>query len=181
MGARLSSRSPRGRAPPGLLRRDRPARPSRGGGAAAPAPHGGGRAGPGGAWPGGEARRGVPLEAARSPCGSPPAQEERRPCPARREDAENGGCRRRGAERRPRRGVRAGARGWAGAAWGLLPPGLGCAPALRERRGARRSPGERSLPPAPPSCAPLPGRSEGPGRGRARTAGSWRGGAASPP
>lgn len=93
--SRAASQRPPGSAFPGRGRRGSiPA----GGGRSA------GRAGPGGAWPGGEARRGVPLEAARSPYGSSPAQEERRPCPARREDAENGGCRRRGAERRPRRG-----------------------------------------------------------------------------
>lgn len=112
------------------------ASPPRGGGAAAPAPHGGGRAGPGGAWPGGEARRGIPLEAARSPCGSPPAQQERRPCPARREDAENGGCGTAGSGR-----VRGAGRAGPGGSSG------------RERWGARRSCGERSLPPAPPSCA----------------------------
>lgn len=96
------SRSPEA-APSGAAPQSPPgsgsASPGRGRRGSSPAPHGGGRAGPGGAWPGGEARRGVPLEAARSPCGSPPAQQQRRPCPARREDAENGACRAAGSGR----------------------------------------------------------------------------------
>lgn len=162
MGAR---RSLRGRALPGLPGAGAPRLQPRTEAA------GRGRAGPGRAE-----RRGVPLEAARNPCGSPPAQEERRPCPARREDAENGGCRRRGAARRPRRGLRAGARGRAGAAWGLLPPGLGCAPAAPEGavRGTEEPRGAE--PPAQPLHLVLPRP-----RGRAWSAGSRRGGAASPP